>query len=304
VNTHVCDIAGGRRRRASRQGYVLVMTLVLIVVAALAEAGLARRSLLRALEAQSAQAELARRWAAQSARRTMLDGAAERFQAMEEAATEQRPRWPAQRTAVGEFQVGEWTFRVRLADEDAKLNLNVAYAREPAKLLATFLDLGATELPVVLHPDVSRGAKLKRQAFSSWAQLVVAAAFQLPDGWDRLLAVTDRTTCWGGGKLSLKRADDETLAAVVAGAIGRDNVADVLAARREAIDDLQAAEFVDSLDLRRTDQVKLRTALADESTCFSLAVEMKDAQRRRWSHLWVIGDRQAQGPDETLSFHW
>lgn len=300
-------VAGGRsrrRRRPERDGYVLIMVLVLIVVAALAEAGLARKSLQRALAAQQAQAELARRWLAASCRETLLEDAPQRFIDWEE--DERRsPRWPAPRTAVAVAQVGGQRLRLRLADEDAKLNVNALYAREPEKFRSALLALDATQLPVEARPDLSRTAKLRRQSFSTWAQLFdVATALTQPDGFDRLLAATDRLTCWGDGKTNIRHADDATLTQLVTTALDRSAASDVLQARRAEEDDLLLPALLESLDMRRSDQLKLRSVLSDQSTCFSLWLELADEQDRRWYHLWILGDRQSRSPDGVVSFHW
>ncbi|MCA9234854.1 MAG: general secretion pathway protein GspK [Planctomycetales bacterium] len=298
-------IAAARRKRPPRRdGYVLIMVLVLIVVAALSEAGLARKSLQRALAAQQAQAELQRRWAAASCQQTLLDDAQQRFIAWEDAEG-RSPRWPAPRSAVAECIVGGYRMRVRLADEEAKLNLNALYAKQPEKFRSALLTLVSTELPLEPRPDLSRTAKLRRQTFSTWGQLFsLAAVLSQADGFDRLLAATDRITCWGDGKTNLRRCDDATLMHVVTGAVGRDAASDAIKSRRAAEEDLLLPAFLESLDLRRSEQLKLRAVLSDESTCYSLWLELADAQGRRWYHLWIAGDRQTRTPDGLISFHW
>jgi hypothetical protein len=60
------------RQRKDRNGYVLLMTIVLIAIAALILAGISRQSLLLALKALNAEEDLQRRWGAASCRQAVL----------------------------------------------------------------------------------------------------------------------------------------------------------------------------------------------------------------------------------------
>ena len=64
-----------------RDGFVLLTTLVVIALAGFLLAGIARRSLLRAMETVSAQEDLQQRWALASLRRSLLPYAEEILQA-------------------------------------------------------------------------------------------------------------------------------------------------------------------------------------------------------------------------------
>ena len=80
MNTNIVHGRRFRRSTAKRSGFVLVMTLVLIVIVAITTVSLARVSLQRAIMAVDAQAELDHEWAAKSCRLVLLDGADELFE--------------------------------------------------------------------------------------------------------------------------------------------------------------------------------------------------------------------------------
>jgi hypothetical protein len=291
------------RPRKNRHGYVLLMTLALLVIAALSEAGLARRSLQTALEAQQAQAALQRQWAQASCRQFLLERADALLIELE-VSDDRRPQWPAPRELRAAFTLAGMDIELILADEDAKLNLNALYSRKPAELRAKLLDLLGASLATELRPDTSREAKLRKRWFTSWGQVVaVAQVMATPGGWEQLMKATADMTCWGEGKPNVRRASDRTIETVAAAVVGGAAARKLLEARRAYEGDLLLADLLTTLELRRADQLKLRGALSDHSSCTSLWMALGDG-RRRWYHLWIQGDRGASGPDGLQSFHW
>lgn len=291
-----------RQRRSSRRGYVLLMTLVLIVIAALCQAGLARRSLRLALDSRDAQEDLQRRWFAESCRDLFLKRADELFILAEDAAMHRRPQWPAPHAMSSEFVVDRMHVRLLLADEDAKLNLNALNARQSDQLRATILRLTGGALPLLLHPDPSREAKLRKRTFASWGQV-----FDLPQVFPQgqgslFMKATENLSCWGDGKPNIRRAADETLDLAASQALSRDAARQIVGARASFEGDLLLPELLAKLDLRRSDQLKLRGALSDRSSCYSLWLEL-ETDRRRWYYLWVLGDAASGGPP-IASFRW
>jgi len=144
-----------RRRVRQRSGYVLIMTLVMIVIAALSLAGLARRSLLLANESIIAQRELQRYWGTQSCRHLLLDQANAIFENLEAPHAEGELPWPAPRQLTASVTLAGMTYRLWLGDEDAKLNLNTLTAHLPRQRRAMLSQLTDSQNLLQLTPDTS-----------------------------------------------------------------------------------------------------------------------------------------------------
>jgi hypothetical protein len=280
------------------------MTLALLVIAALSQAGLARRSLQAALAANEAQSELQRHWAAASCRDFLLPQAEAIFIRLEETGANRRPRWPTPGEASVALTLGDFNVRLALADEDAKTNLNALYAKKPASVHLALVETAKSGLTPELRPDMSQEAKLRKRQFATWGQVFpIASVLSRPDGWERLGEATGSLTCWGEGKPNIRRASDQTIETVATAALGGAAARKFLEARRNASEDLLLADLLETLDLRRADQLKLRGVLSDRSSCYSLSMALGN-KRRQWYHLWIQGDRAAVGSDHLQSFSW
>ena len=95
MNIHIKTGRLNRRARATRSGYVLIMTLVMIVLVALSMIALTRFSLARAVNAVDAQAKLQRKWGSISCRKIFLVEASEIFAGLEAAHLDRKLPWPA-----------------------------------------------------------------------------------------------------------------------------------------------------------------------------------------------------------------
>lgn len=292
------------RRRDRRNGYVLLMTLALLVIAALSQAGLARRSLQAALASSEAQRDLQRRWAASSCRDFLLPQAEAIFIQLEEQAEQSSRRWPTPHSLEAVIRLGDLDVSIVLSDEDAKTNLNALHSKKPANVHLALMQYSSTGLVPELRPDMSREAKLRKRSFATWGQVFpIASVLSLPDGWERLTKASSDLTCWGDGKPNIRRASDKTLETVAATAVGGAGARKLLEVRRSQKEDLLLADLLESLELRRADQLKLRSVLSDRSSCYGLWVALGD-HRRRWYHFWVQGDRAVSGGQQWHSFSW
>ena len=105
LNTHssYANNASELKERSSRDAFVLVMVLVLLVVAALSLAGVARRSLESAEEAATAQEDLQRRWGVLSVLRLYLPSAESLMEAEAKKQAAQGQGWPFPASVSGEF---------------------------------------------------------------------------------------------------------------------------------------------------------------------------------------------------------
>ena len=112
----------GRDARSTARGYVLLLTLFLLVIAAVAMVGVARASMNRALAAVDARRDLQQRWGTLSAARALLPRAATVIDAAEGRAGHPLP------AVAATVELGGESFTLTFADEQAKANLNALYA--------------------------------------------------------------------------------------------------------------------------------------------------------------------------------
>ena len=281
---------------------MLIMTLVMISVAALASVGLARRSLLFAQQAIESQRDLQRRWGARSCRELVLENAASLLTDLEELHIDKDQPWPAPATASAVITLGGMEYRLWLSDEDAKLNLNTLTSRMRDKRRQFLFELIEDFAMLELKPDLGVSAQQRKIWFTSWGQVIPMDRVWQQQSIQPVIGLTQQVTCWGSGKLNLRRVSDQVLLLVASEVIDQETASDLLELRREA-PEVEVREVVASLALRRSEQAKLRRWLTDESSCFSLWLELEDRGRRRYHH-WVQGDRAAGPQESTISFSW
>ena len=291
-----------KHRVRQRSGYVLIMTLVMITIAALSLAGLARKSLLLASESITAQRELQRYWGANSCQLLLLDQAEVIFENLETPHADGELPWPAPSRLSASVTLSGMRYRMWLFDEDAKLNLNTLTAQLPQQRRVMLSQLIGHQNPLQLSPDTSPAAKQQKRWFSSWGQLVDITQMGSGGAIDSLMELASELTCWGSGKLNIRRISDQTLLLVASKLVNQQVAQKLLEARTEATD-IDWKELLKSLALKRRDALALRAWFTDRSTCYCLWLELDDGQRL-WYHQWVQGDRASVTSDTVLSFHW
>lgn len=293
---------GTKRRGKPRRGYVLMMTLALIVIAALATAGIARRSLQLANEAVQAQTALQHRWGATSCRRLLLDRAEEIFLRTEAEREKKGLPLPSPAILSAQVQLGGATYRLWLADEDAKANINAITARLPSKRRQILSALASSRIPFQLRPEERFEGARRKQWFSSWGQIVDLGPIWEMAPLDPLIELASQLTCWGGEKLNIRRASDKSVL-VLATQLINPQIARKLIASRAETSDGKLDPLLRTLALKRKDESVLKSWFTDRSSCYSLWLELDDGGRR-WYHQWVLGDRTAGTQGSYLSFTW
>jgi hypothetical protein len=210
-------MSGGRRQHP--RGYVLVLTLGLLVLAATLMVSIGRASLRHAASAREAAEDLQRRWGVTSCRLAVLPAA--------EAVLLEQERRVRRPVAVhrATVRLGEQTFELVLADEQAKANVNVLLdeadaARVEQRLRTALAGSGAGHL-VRLRPVAAAviGARLPAGATTSPAtrpivpQLVTGYGQVYDDAWPAKLMgpAGELVTFWGDGLLNLRRASPAAL---------------------------------------------------------------------------------------------
>jgi hypothetical protein len=125
--------------------------------------------------------------------------------------------------------------------------------------------------------------------FHSWGQ-VFALNEPIEAPLPRAVAAaTSDLTCWGAGRLNVRRASDKALEQLCSEAAGPDAGRRVLKLRREQ-PLLKPPELLSRLQLSVEQRRRLEPLLTDQSSCYSLWIHMTCAERS-WSEF-CVGRRQ------------
>ena len=186
-----------------RRGIVLMLTLAMIVIAVTLTARTANRSLTRTLESLDAESQLRDRWSRLSLQQAVLSHAEQIFAAVE---GDQRDT-PPTTWHDAEFTLAGTTYRLRLADENAKINLNTVMRTQSLDALDQFISQSTSRSlrrekrsPSSTEPTNTPPAPLE-----SWGQVFPISTHSA------LLHATTKITLWGNGRLNIHRATDQSL---------------------------------------------------------------------------------------------
>jgi len=295
-----CTAATSRRyggpwpRRPSRRrpGFVLLMTLVLIAIFALAMVGLARHSLRVAFEAIECQERVQRHWGRVSLVQSALGRA--------EVILSERDR---QRLEIAqEVRLGGTRFVLVLGDEGAKVNLNHVYQRGGTAAIRKVTDelVGILPLRYQRNPPNAKAGDFK--PYQSWGQVFDCRSLSNSETAVRtLMQAGAQVTCWGSGKLNVRRASQPSVETVcrIAGAT---EVASKLIDELALNPTTPVEELLSRFDLQDSQRQELSGWLSDHSTCYSLWITMVDNTRSR--HEMHIAQVSGEDPADVVCFSW
>jgi len=286
------------RQKQEQKGFVLVVVLAMLVIAAILSVGMVRRSLDQSVAAAKKADELQRRWGEISLRHTVLNRAEILLRTAELTQGTKRP------TLQTTVNLGNRSFYLVLSDEQAKLNLNTAfrYGKENAVRQALFEE--AVMLPIQIRPDPRATANSPYpSAFASWGQFFDFAVFanSSEKNYMQLTQLGERITCWGNGQLHMNRAEDETIRSVCELVAPPQSVSALLELRQEH-PDWNLERLIREVDVPDRDRRSFRQVLTDRSRCHSLWMITQDANRS-WARLDIKNAENTFGNDID-TFYW
>lgn len=295
-----------RCRRRSDRGFVLIMVLVILALAASILVSIASRSLEQALVAIDQQESLQRRWGALSCRRVVLGEAAAILEQLnrQDADSEQHSREPINNLSMA-VVLGGIRFNLLLADEDAKLNVNALYThfeenrRQVRRALRNVIG-GNVQVVVHLRPAADDEAS---RPFDSWGQ--VFALEQLSHNGlvpDQIAHASRHLTLWGQGPLNVRRASAGVIDELCRIARRRE-AARLLIELRDEDSGMQLDSVLSELKLRRSEQETFSSLLAENSETFSLWIRIK-GDARMWHELHVAQSRPGEPRSTVVAFSW
>jgi hypothetical protein len=280
------------RHASLRAGYVLVLTLGLLSLAAISLASLARHSLGLAVSVNTKGEEVQRRWALLSTRHFCSGQAMQILDSTIPPDQLHTPPWPKPARHSLTFRLGGQGFSVLIADENAKGNLHVIASRTPDQLgpIVRHLSEGTGTTELRLLPQ----SRTEKQ-FETWGQVFDLTNLPTARQAAELVEATQHITLWGSRRLNLRRATDATLREVVSSALSPKTAGELVEARKHwgggDINTLLA-----ELELRPSQRSAARRLFSNESDDYSIWIEVDNGQRT-WSYLFVDGSRPA-------SFAW
>jgi len=304
------------RKSSTQPGYVLLMALVLILLAGVALAGLARRSLVRAVEVEGTLEDLQRRWAVTTCRATLLGRTeklidrAERGKAKDGSPSETYLNSPMPELHIACTLAGI-DYELVFTDEQTKLNLNELLDQEGRASLRSILvrlieRSGAGRSTNVHLRPLTFGTGAARSTtglppFGGYGQIFDDARPQDLLGTEDHPGLAVAVTCWGDGRINLRRASPAVLEQVCGTCIEKDAIAALLAARdRDPYRALSALlTEVDEIDDHQ--RTTLSQRLTDRSTCHGLWVIVRQPQRSFYTLAIAVtcGPSPAETDDET-----
>jgi hypothetical protein len=284
------------------------MVLVVLSVAAVVMTLAARRYAQDVLAAGAAQSELQVRWGMLSCRATVLP------QADKLLADRRTPQDPVAAETEAYVLLGGTRFRLIIADELAKANVNLLALRDGDAGLALSLNrlqvtgqAGLSRLlPIELRPTpdppwAGAGPPARYGSFDQLFILHSPSELLSPDD-EAGDTARRRLTCWGAGVVNFKRAEAAVLAEILAPALSASNVARLDQYRRSH-PGCTLGQAISSFPLRREQIQEVYRVVAEESDTFSLWVQA-EGRTRSWYGFYV--QRPGATPDEPLTwtFTW
>jgi hypothetical protein len=286
-----------------RHGFVLVMALALIALVGLLLCAAARLSLRRSLEAIDAEEDLQRRWGSISAQRLLMDHVDMFFpnpvpeSESAEGVPESIPR--VETPLLLSVQLRQMRFRILLADEDAKVNLNTVHQEfSPAfvqTVVSTLSGRGShANLLVSLRPGRIRPNDADARAFETWEQIFdLANAKDLSRAAMSLPEVSRDFTCWGSGMLNIHRASPMAVRSLCGAIISNADVEQLLTAARH-LPHAKLADILNRILIRERARRRLERLLTDRSTCFSIWINMV-SEKGCWNEFHVVATTGPNG---------
>ncbi len=290
---------GYRRTKNRRQGYVLLMTLAVIMICAVLLVGLAQLSLTHVTTAKMLERDIQSKWGAASCSRIALSEHSRLlYREFWDAETAQ---WAGQplRISSNVVQLGDQVFRLDLIDESSKLDinflLNQVSEQEAEQVVSSFV---GSETPIDLRL-LSKLRDLKEDPIESWGQVFVFDEFYWP-GATVIRSTTNDLTCWSK-RLNYHTCSDEVLFNVCKPLVGSATATRLQRARRDSPGS-PLKEVLQQLNLVARHNNALRRVLVERSQSQGIWIEIKAGERTET--IFHVQETIVDGVQRVHSFSW
>jgi len=279
------------------------MVLVVLAVAGSFLGLSARRTGQKILDAGIGERDLQRRWA----QRTLEAGCLPRAEAiLRRHKPEDGPVPPSVWTTL---DLGDVAFDVVVSDEQAKVNVNRLAAERDGRALVrasiTRLSDGRWPLQILLRPVVQETGAIRSPPlrYASLEQVFASASpTDLLGDEAARRGPSERVTCWGNGRVHVRRADRTVLREALGAALSEHQLARLIALREE-MPEAGLETLLTELELEEDVQAAVRDRLTEVSACHSLWLVVR-GRTRRWYRLAVDQGGDAANDAGRWTFVW
>lgn len=282
---------------SKQPGFVLVMTLIIVILAGIALVAVSRRSCEKAIQAVRAESDLQRRWMTHSLQQHLLPRAEQWLTQIEEQTHE--PCHTRRIDCVSDSM----SYTILLTDEQARFNVNrlrdeqTHKAIECVRRLARRDPSGIASATVRLRRPSTRLAELDEALgrIISYDQVFENPSAAWIVGEPAGDGLMKTVTCWTDGRINFTRSPDPVIREATRPILGA-GAAEHLVNARRAHPDTPPLNLLRRLPDLAPRQRRLLTRLfTDESSCYGLWVIAANSHRR-WYHLRVV--MQPQDEDD------
>jgi hypothetical protein len=309
---------------------VLVMVLALLVLAATLLVAISRAAGRSALAARSAGDDLQRRWGIVSCRKAVLPYIETMLIGLEQERRRPVPRFDTS------LRLGNYTFDLILADEQAKANVNAILEDADATRAETRIrqgfsgaglanriklrpTIGEAVVPIRANATTAPTTRPARSAaapaVASWGQVfddVPPPQLLRPMPGGRL-APADLLTFWGSGAMNVRRAGDAALGLAAGRSLTGAQVGRLIDARNKLWEKRTGDRGFDESPAEKLKELVTKTigeslknkgnlGLVEGSSCHSLWVITRSG-RRDWYDAFVSDESDPQRP-VVWTFSW
>lgn len=284
------------RRRAHR-GFVLVMALALVALAAVVMVGLSRAAMARIGESRRVQDDLQFRWGLASCRTALLPDA-EKLLTLAEA--KEREPVAVLRATV---PLGKMKFHVAVGDEQAKANVNMLVKDNTRSRAEKHLRDALSGTGLGHRIDLRFDPKEQNPwPIGSFGQVFDGKTS--PEDWSKLRlgrAPMDRITCWGNGTLNLRRADEDAVYLLTQRVLTKGQVQNLMEKVQES-ERLDVQGLLAGLQLDEEQRKLIEPMLGEASMCHSVWITAEGENRKR--HYLTIMDETDEEKPRYYASEW
>ncbi|WP_432799803.1 hypothetical protein [Poriferisphaera sp. WC338] len=319
-------------KRFGDRGFILVLTLFLLVIAGTSLAMLARKSHSSVLETLEVEQAMKSKWLERSCERYVLGQARYILETEKQKSGQTRTDdgWNLNDETQSLFfanrsikiKHNDLNLDICLSNEDAKANVNTLYdqlsgdeVKAIVEKLVNFPDLtvkfsasmlpdseinlgnGTTSTEDSARDNVVDGPSAIQ--FYSLDQLFGIMTTQILDSMVKAeQSANQYLTCWSSGMLDYRSADPATIEALLHPKIGHTKVTQLLELRHEA-PDLDLSRILPQLDLSEREMAYVNQVISDQpptSYGMMLRLQSPTRQRYRWSIMTID---QPNGRDQS-----
>jgi hypothetical protein len=292
------------RHPSAQSGFALLLALVLVLLAGVALAGMARRSVVAALDAQTDVRDLQRRWAVRSCQATLLGHAERLLDEAERGYGENGEpaelyKHPPQVHRAVTCRLAGIDYELVLTDEQAKLNVNTLLkdaSRAEAQSVVSRLvhdrggrsrDRVEVRLRTLAVPAGRPGDDGFLPEEGGYGQIFDGASPRQLLGTGQAPGLTRAVTCWGDGLVNIRRAPEAVVRQVCEKRLPKQDVRRLLNAR-ERNPYVPLSGMLAGIHPKKRE--KVYGCLTDRSLCHGLWVITRGEQRSWYTFAVSVGD--------------